>query len=149
MQKLVRLFSTTSKSGKHYLDKKLQNATINIPKDEVGSLAKISNIFLEENVNLTYIKSIIDNSKSGDTITHFDVTFEKKGQNKIEDLKEKLGKYNMNKKVMDDRFRYHLDKIERQFNISQKILQLADLDAYVQSETGFRLKPSAGTINLR
>lgn len=90
MQKLTRLFSTANKAGKYYLDNKLQNEILNIPKDEVGSLAKISNFFMEENINLTYIKSMPDywNNDNGNKM--FDITFEKKDKNRIEALKKKL-----------------------------------------------------------
>lgn len=87
MQKITRFFSTSSTTAKYFLDNKLQNATLSVPKDQVGTLAKISNIFYEEGINMTYIKSTMETSLSEKNKSHLSISFEKKNNSKMNSLK--------------------------------------------------------------
>ncbi|KAM3143449.1 hypothetical protein pb186bvf_004510 [Paramecium bursaria] len=51
--------------------------------------------------------------------------------------------------VMSNRFLKNLARIENQLGFHHKIPQLRDIDAYLQAETGFRLKATHGILSQR
>lgn len=50
---------------------------------------------------------------------------------------------------MSERFEYQMERLNKVFKVDEKIPQLNDLSLYLQSQTGFMLKPVHGIVSQR
>ncbi len=55
----------------------------------------------------------------------------------------------LHKQCMSERFEYQMEKLNKEFKVESRIPQLEELSQYLQSQTGFRLKPVHGIVSQR
>lgn len=55
----------------------------------------------------------------------------------------------LHKQCMSERFEFQMEKLNKEFKVENRIPQLEELSQYLQSQTGFRLKPVHGIVSQR